>query len=72
MKKLEIIELAPLWNRGGGNWSSVPLADDRVQDLFAAIREAPYKLIIKANDRKRAVKSPDAFLLAVPVRSKEG
>jgi len=66
MKKLEIIELAPLWNRGGGHWSSPPIADDRVQDLFSAIREAPYKFVIKANDRKRTVKSPDAFLLAVP------
>ena len=66
--KPEQIEIAPLWNKGGGFWSSPPLDDDRVQDLFAGIREQPYRLIIRANDRKRSLKSPDAFLIAVPVR----
>jgi len=66
MKQSSCIELAPLWHRGGGLWKSAVLSDDRVQDLFQAIREQPYVLIVKPNDRKRSPKAPDAFLLAFP------
>gem|GEM_PF-5644771 len=72
MSKPKIVEIAALWKRPDGAYTSGPLMDDRVQDLAALMQDGPVKLFLKPVGEKRNPKAPDAHLLAIPIEREKG
>jgi len=70
MSKPKIVEVAAMWKRPDGSYSSPPVMDDRLADLATLMQQGPVRLFLKPVTEKRSAKAPDAHLLAIPLQDR--